>query len=358
MILKILLILASIVFILICFECVFFFTGIDIAIIRKTFYYQYSNIELFQASKDPDRLYELKPGVTAEFNNVHSKETKYSSRIATINDSGFRGMNFPQHKADGVFRIVVFGGSNTFGMLVRDNDTYPAYMQQILNKKYHLKVEVLNAGLYAYVLSQDIAYAEYVIKHFDPDIIIIQNTNEGRRPFLYNSTFNELKYLFRQNRDLYVENTPVLFPIHTPRQESVHSFLSVYSGVYRVLCVGIYSLRASWSRKSGERIINPTGFDWNHHYAQRNSERKLDLFIRKHKEIPVVMFYVSGISKRIEINADMFLLDTSNLPAEYHDIHPPSHVYEWYARELCEFLIGKKYLDSIMLTSQLSGVKL
>ncbi|MEI8012126.1 MAG: hypothetical protein WCI27_06565 [Candidatus Omnitrophota bacterium] len=325
-------------------EIVLFYTGADIAVLRKFLYFQRAEIQLFQPSRNADRLYELKPGVSFEFDHVSSKETKYSDRLVSVNGLGFRGKTLLKIKPKGVFRIAVFGGSNTQGALVSDNDTYPADMQKIFDKIYPGKVEVWNAGLYAYVLSQDIAYAEYFINEFDPDLIIIQHTNEGRRPFLFGSKLAGLKYLFHHNRDLYKENTPAFFNMDQPWQIEFHSLLSSYSGVYRTVCVGIYSLRFLWKKPSPQDLFNPKGFNWNNYYAQQNSEYMLNVFLKKYKRIPVVMFYVVGCSRILDVPAAKFVLDPSALPEEYHDIHPPSYVYEWYAQKICEFLVKNKFL--------------
>jgi len=49
----------------------------------------------------------------------------------TINSLGFRGNDFSAEKKSGQTRIAVFGDSDTFGLNVNDNETYPFYMQEI-----------------------------------------------------------------------------------------------------------------------------------------------------------------------------------------------------------------------------------
>jgi len=84
---------------------------------------------------------------TAIHDNVFENYSKYfpnQKRIhpdefgntieATINSSGFRGNDFERKKQPGVVRVVTLGASSTFGFKTRDDQTYPHYLQEALNK--------------------------------------------------------------------------------------------------------------------------------------------------------------------------------------------------------------------------------
>ncbi len=84
---------------------------------------------------------------TAIHDNVFDNYSKYfpnQKRIhpdefgktidATINSSGFRGKNFERKKKPGVIRIVTLGASSTFGFKTRDDQTYPYFLEQELNR--------------------------------------------------------------------------------------------------------------------------------------------------------------------------------------------------------------------------------
>ena len=66
-----------------------------------------------------------------------------------INSKGFRGKDFADEKKPNVIRIVTLGASSTFGFHDRDNETYPYYMEQILNMKCkgEMSFEVINLGI-------------------------------------------------------------------------------------------------------------------------------------------------------------------------------------------------------------------
>jgi len=104
----------------------------------------------------------------------------------TINSSGFRGSNFLAQKKTGQTRICIFGDSDTFGLNVSDNETYPFYMQQIFDSYHPSAFEVINCGSPASkILSIYFMFSREVIK-YHPDVIIINS--------IFNDCFNpELK---------------------------------------------------------------------------------------------------------------------------------------------------------------------
>ena len=72
----------------------------------------------------------------------------------TINGHGFRGSEFSVEKTPGVVRVVTLGASSTFGYHDRDDETYPFYMQQMLNRRLQGQscpqidsFEVINLGI-------------------------------------------------------------------------------------------------------------------------------------------------------------------------------------------------------------------
>ena len=60
------------------------------------------------------------------------RRTSYAVRI---NNHGFRGADFAVEKPPGTFRILTLGASSTFGYHDRDDETYPYYLEQILNQR-------------------------------------------------------------------------------------------------------------------------------------------------------------------------------------------------------------------------------
>ncbi len=63
----------------------------------------------------------------------------------TTNRHGFRGPDFPRERTPGVVRIACLGDSVTLGFFVDNDQTYPAYLRQLLAAQ-GIDSEVVNAA--------------------------------------------------------------------------------------------------------------------------------------------------------------------------------------------------------------------
>ncbi len=94
----------------------------------------------------------------------------------TINSFGLRGKEFSIPKPAGVYRVVVYGGSSTFGSESPDDKTYPAQLEEILQKRTGKKnIEVINYGAHSKSLYW---IAQQYFKdgnRLQPDLVIINN---------------------------------------------------------------------------------------------------------------------------------------------------------------------------------------
>jgi len=91
-----------------------------------------------------------------------------------INKWGYRGPDFTFDKGDGIFRIIIFGGSFVWGTgAIYDEETIAGHLQRLLQEKYKEKeFEVINGGETGYVLTQErILFVEESI-FFSPDLVI------------------------------------------------------------------------------------------------------------------------------------------------------------------------------------------
>lgn len=86
-----------------------------------------------------------------------------------INSLGFRGPETTIAKPEGVFRILGLGDSFTFGIGVRQEDTFLA----VLGKRLGPPVEVLNMGVLAYDTKREVALLRHVGLDYAPDIVVI-----------------------------------------------------------------------------------------------------------------------------------------------------------------------------------------
>lgn len=91
----------------------------------------------------------------------------------TTNSQGYRGKEFSSAKPNTVKRILILGDSQTFGVGMTDDHTYPAILEKQLTNRYK-NIEVINAG-YTDGFSPD-SYYVYVKNKglsLSPDAIVL-----------------------------------------------------------------------------------------------------------------------------------------------------------------------------------------
>jgi len=102
---------------------------------------------------------------------TRDKETGKLIR-ATINAQGFRGHEFEETKEPGVIRVVTLGASSTFGFSDRDDETYPYYLEQALNRDAPGKrFQVYNLGIPHLTSGQIVALFEAEALPLHPDVV-------------------------------------------------------------------------------------------------------------------------------------------------------------------------------------------
>lgn len=97
----------------------------------------------------------------------HDKQGSFSTTFQT-NSRGLRDKEYALKKPDGIKRIVVVGDSFTWGFGVNDSDIYTERMESLLPD-----TEVINLGVTAYQLPQEIHYFKREGGVYDPDILIV-----------------------------------------------------------------------------------------------------------------------------------------------------------------------------------------
>jgi len=102
--------------------------------------------------------------------------------VWSTNSYGFRGPEFSVTKAPGVLRIVCLGASTTEGS-ESDSETYPAYLQLDLSKRFPgRQFEVINAGHSGYN-SQDMeALLRLRILELHPDVLVVYHAANDVNP--------------------------------------------------------------------------------------------------------------------------------------------------------------------------------
>ncbi|HEX3719516.1 MAG TPA: SGNH/GDSL hydrolase family protein [Verrucomicrobiae bacterium] len=97
----------------------------------------------------------------------------FESKVS-INGQGFRGPEIPAEKGD-AYRIVALGESTTFGMTIGPQDKpWPEVLEQLIREriKPSRPVQVINAGIPAYSLTDNLTRLPGQILSVHPDMII------------------------------------------------------------------------------------------------------------------------------------------------------------------------------------------
>ncbi|GIV33314.1 MAG: hypothetical protein KatS3mg031_0849 [Chitinophagales bacterium] len=90
--------------------------------------------------------------------------------VPGLNVHGFKTA-YPVEKKAGHFRIVLVGGSVARGREPEQSIAY--YLEQKLNAAFHTnRIEVINAGMSAYVVEQEFLLIQLIVQHYEPDVII------------------------------------------------------------------------------------------------------------------------------------------------------------------------------------------
>lgn len=145
----------------------------------------------------------------------------------TINSFGLRGKDFQIPKSKGTFRIVVFGGSSTFGGESPDDQTYPARLEQTLRKRTGAKnIEVINYGAHTkslyWIAQQYFREAERI----EPDLVIV----------------NSIRNTYFDQTQRWTHYSDIVTP-QRAMMTKFHLFLSDNILLYRALRVGIEKIQ-------------------------------------------------------------------------------------------------------------------
>lgn len=118
----------------------------------------------------PVRYETLAPNFKGRFHQIPVRTNEFGHRVPTT-----REKRYTQEKPGGIFRILVYGDSITFG------DEWPAEVSFVEQLQQRLdpgmtRIEVLNLGVPGYNLHQEANYVQETALTFDPDLVILEVT--------------------------------------------------------------------------------------------------------------------------------------------------------------------------------------
>jgi len=112
---------------------------------------------------------------------VFSPIPGWRGRYTRYNSFGFRGQEIAGKKPSDTIRIAVLGGSTAFGAFVKDQDTFPAVLQGLLQENAastgavgsRSKIEVINAAVPGYTSTQELISLHLKVLPLAPDVVIV-----------------------------------------------------------------------------------------------------------------------------------------------------------------------------------------
>ncbi len=129
------------------------------------------------ASIDPWVGQALIPGASGEvvypaYSGHPERRVRYE-----ISSQRLRDREFEVPKPEGVLRIACLGDSVTYGTGVALEDTFPKQLEKLLAERFpELRIEVLNAGVYAFNTTQQMGWYRLAVASLEPDIVLLTVT--------------------------------------------------------------------------------------------------------------------------------------------------------------------------------------
>lgn len=124
--------------------------------------------DIIRLHPDDKVVYELRPHLKGFFTGQH----------ISINSLGMRDKERSQDKPPGTFRILALGDSHTFGFGVRQDETWPSVLEDLLTENEpSRKFEVMNLGVPGYNTVQEVQVFSAKAEALQPDLVIINYCN-------------------------------------------------------------------------------------------------------------------------------------------------------------------------------------
>jgi len=103
---------------------------------------------------------------------IHYKDAYGDDIYFSINSLGARGKEFPIKKPLGEKRIICVGDSYTYGWGVDDAQTYPARLQNLINKDFE-NIKVINYGCNGHTILHEADLIKKYGPKLSPDYVIV-----------------------------------------------------------------------------------------------------------------------------------------------------------------------------------------
>ncbi len=135
-------------------------------------------------------------------------EPNQHMQTININNDGFRGSEIQKEKPDDTYRIIMVGGSTTFGLKMLSDHTIPGHLQEKFDQlNLKKRVEVINAGINGYNSNDELNLIKKKIVKYEPDLVIIYDgSNDIFFPYdskLIAYDIGDSQYIYRKYFQFY-----------------------------------------------------------------------------------------------------------------------------------------------------------
>ena len=297
-------------------------SAVDLRLLDPLVDRQVADLEVHRPSADGELIYELVPGTAME-GPLEGSPLGDLPRDVHINSLGHRDPERRVEREPGSLRVLALGGSNTYGALVADAETWPAQLERELAERLGGRpVEVWNLGVSGYNDRQKARLMELAVPRYHPDLVIWQIYNRGSRYLLAG---DPLGPALQRYPDLLSDFLPATWLDDAWRRWGLVRLVRVFHARRRATADP-----DSWHRRRWRQ-------------ADRLTEERVVALARRFASLPVVIFAPLGIADSEVERRGWPVLRLPPAPAEVgpgaDNIHPPAPVYRWYAAELAGALL-------------------
>lgn len=214
-----------------------------------------------------------------------------------VNTKGTKGKDFEVPKPDGELRIICIGDSTVEGPR-QPNQTFSYFLEEMLRPiikqaSNYKSVRVINAGIGSHNSAFNLAYLEFRLIHYEPDIIIIKSTYNDYVPYCIPGMKFDYTHAFPN-------------PFHIRHSSNPYWFMARYS----------YFLKLCGNVIFNEEVTNPFK-DFTGHITKEQFQ-KMDFSTNENK----FYIYAENIRSMILLckgrNIRVFVLDLPTSPNLNH----------------------------------------
>ncbi len=171
-------------------------------------------------------------------NYINNSRFRNAEGVSEINEFGLKRLTpVAIEKPSDTYRILFVGGSTTYCMVKDIQNTFPAVLEESLNKRIALlnpafkKVECLNAGLCGGTSAEILTHYLLKLKYLQPDLIVIHSGINDAVCYL---PLMESQYHpdYHNRRNMFPDVKP-LSPVLRPLLKSETFSLALYYSAYR-----------------------------------------------------------------------------------------------------------------------------